>query len=253
MLKINYPLPITLNNLLEFSSESIKKITPSVRTIKELEPVLKDSVPSFDCDCYFMYRQVELVKDSEKIKNSGLRFDLTLIPSKKIGEEFNKTFGHFHPKNSAGVFFPEVYEVIFGEAIYLLQKIDDSQFIAIHAKQGDKVIIPPGFGHVTINPSTNPLLMSNWIEATFKSNYSKFKEKKGAMYYFTEKGFEKNPNYEKHATLIECNPINFKELGATSEPMYSFGVNNLESLDYLKHPESYLNQFEEYLNELLKK
>jgi len=249
----NSGLSISLNKLLEFNGETIKKVAPDIRTIQQMKPVLMNSEANKPENCYFMYRQCCMDKDCSKINSSGLRFDLTLIPSAKIGNEFNKTFGHFHPKNPAGVYYPEIYEVIHGKALYLLQSIDSKKFIAITCMEGEKIVIPPGFGHVTINPSNESLVMDNWIEAKFKSDYGEFKKNHGAMYYFTEKGFEKNENYKNHMPIIECKPKEFPELGITTEPMYLLGTKKPELFDYLIHPEKFEKEFEEYLNLFLNK
>jgi glucose-6-phosphate isomerase, archaeal len=252
MINLTYSgLPLSLNKLLEFNDESIKKQAPDIRTIQQMKPVLMNSEANEPIECYFMYRDVHNKADKDLIHSSGLRFDLTLIPSTKLGKEFNKTFGHFHPKNSAGVFYPEIYEVIHGKALYLLQHISGNQFIAVSCNKGEKIIIPPGFGHVTINPGNETLVMANWIEASFKSDYSNFKEKKGAMYYFTEKGFEKNLNYENHVPVIGCNAKEFIELGITIKPMYLEGINNIKLFNYLIHPENFEKEFEVYLKKLI--
>ncbi|MBN2126822.1 MAG: glucose-6-phosphate isomerase [Candidatus Diapherotrites archaeon] len=248
----NSGLPISLNKLLEFDGQSMQKVIPDIRTIQQMKPVLMNSEANSPANCYFMYRDTHSKEHKEKIHSSGLRFDLTLIPSAKIGNEFNKTFGHFHPKNPAGVHYPEIYEVIHGKALYLLQSIDSKKFIAVTCLEGEKIIIPPGFGHVTINPSNETLVMANWIEATFKSDYGNFKEKHGAMYYFTEKGFEKNKNYSSHVEITECKPKEFPELGITTEPMYLLGTKKPEVFDYLIHPEKFEKEFKEYLKLLLK-
>ena len=49
--------------------------------------------------------------------------------------------------------------------------------ILVKAQQGDKVIIPPGYGHLTINASNKVLKMANWVARDFESIYSPIKEK----------------------------------------------------------------------------
>ena len=76
--------------------------------------------------------------------------------------------------------FPEIYEVLGGEATYILQKPDGEgidDVILIKAGAGDKVIIPPGYGHLTINASNKVLKMANWVARDFESIYQPIKEK----------------------------------------------------------------------------
>jgi glucose-6-phosphate isomerase len=149
---------------------------------------------------YYMYRDVSFSEsDARRIKAYHLRYDITVIPPRNLGIEYVKTYGHYHPLASAGLTYPEVYEVIEGEADYLLQKRDDDKIIdvvVIKAKKGDKVLIPPNYGHVTINPSNKRLKMANLVSRDFSSVYEPIKEKGGAAYFELTSGFTWNENYE---------------------------------------------------------
>jgi oxalate decarboxylase/phosphoglucose isomerase-like protein (cupin superfamily) len=52
--------------------------------------------------------------------------------------------------------YRELYEVLKGDAHYLLQRAQNKErvdeAILVKATRGDKVLIPPNYGHVTINP-----------------------------------------------------------------------------------------------------
>ncbi len=52
--------------------------------------------------------------------------------------------------------YSELYEVLERDAHYLLQRAQNGErvdeVILVKATRGDKVIIPPNYGHVTINP-----------------------------------------------------------------------------------------------------
>ncbi len=141
---------------------------------------------------FILYEMRRSVKE-----NGNLRYDITIIFGKKLGVEYNKTLGHYHPHG-----FPEIYEVIKGEAIYLLQKPTTPESnkivdtVAIYARKGDQIILPPNYGHVTINPSSQTLVMANIVSSNFVSNYEPYKRFGGACYFFTENGWIKNPNYE---------------------------------------------------------
>jgi len=66
---------------------------------------------------YFMYR--DLAKsdaDRQWLRSHKLRYDITVIPPCTLSGEWVKTKGHYHPKNPAGIGYPEVYEVLEGEA-----------------------------------------------------------------------------------------------------------------------------------------
>ena len=227
-----------------------RRFEADIRWAYDLKPVLaypkelKENFPA-----YYMFRDVYYSKkDYEIIKENGLRFDITVIPPKKIGKEYIKTFGHYHPIAENDLSYTEIYEVLKGEAIYLLQKVEDGKVVdvvAVEAKEGDKVIIPPNYGHVTINPSNKELKMANWVYRHFKSIYEPYERLRGACYYYTEDGWIKNPNYSDVPEVRLVKPKIPKELGLKrSEEMYKL-VRSLEKLEFLYRPSKYLEMFEE--------
>jgi len=67
-----------------------------------------------------------------------------------------------------------------GEAEFLLRKRDLSDVVLVSAAAGDggggdPVFIPPGYGHVTINPSDHrTLVMANVVSDAFLSEYRQY-------------------------------------------------------------------------------
>jgi len=121
-----------------------------------------------------------------------------------LGKEFVKTKGHQHPKK-----FSELYKVLHGQAVFLLQKqtkniINDAYFIK--AKKGDKVFIPPCYAHISINPGPDDLKLGNWVSDEFTSDYSLIKKNKGAGYFLTKQGWIKNKHYKKLPKLKQEQP-----------------------------------------------
>lgn len=194
----------------------LSKLTPDIRRLNEIRMVLADqnwakSAPNLEI--YFMYRKL-------KIEN-GLRYDVTVIPPNMFGEEFVKTKGHVH----AG-FYGEVYMVLEGEGIYFAQLGDENEIkdvFAIHGKRGDVIIIPAGYGHVTINPSNQILKTANWIAQHDRGNSSMFEKNHGACYYYLSPGtWVKNERYKN------VPPLRFEE------PLKEVPKN----LDFLKVPKT---------------
>lgn len=157
---------------------------PAVRTADEMRCVLADPAAPCDGPLYFMYRDLALTpEDRTWLGGQGVRFDLTVIPPGVIGGEYVKTKGHYHPENPAGVGYPEVYQVLAGEAHYLLQQKDLSDVVAVTARSGEFVSIPPGYGHVTINPAAEVLVMANLVSTRFSSEYGAYEGMRGGAYY----------------------------------------------------------------------
>jgi len=147
---------------------------------------------------YYMYRGVD--------RKDKLRYDITVILGKMLGKEFNKTKGHYHPNK-----YGELYIVLEGKAFYLMQKINNKEEIddlyIVKAKKGDHVIVPPGYGHITINPEKEDLKMANWVYEEFDSIYKPIEEKKGAAYYYTTEGWIENKNYQKNIKIKFKKPL----------------------------------------------
>ncbi len=169
---------------------------PDVRKAKEIKPVLYEKNEINDEEIlYYMFRGVaKNEEDGELIKKHRLRHDITIIPPRIIGKEYVKTLGHVHVPDA-----PEIYYVIEGKAHFLMQRVEGLKVLDVYlveAEAGESVVIPSGYGHVTINPTKETLIMGNWIWREVKGDYSMFKKLRGACYYELTNGFVKNENYE---------------------------------------------------------
>jgi glucose-6-phosphate isomerase len=162
---------------------------------------MRQVLASPDCQengpLYFMYRDLALTdSDRQWLRSHDLRYDITAIISRDICGERVKTKGHYHPPSPSGPGYPEIYEVLFGHAHYLLQDRSLSDVVLVDAHETDIVIIPPGYGHVTINAGNSDLIMANIVSTAFESEYEEYEKKRGGAYYELADGtFIKNPAY----------------------------------------------------------
>lgn len=169
---------------------------PAIRYAREMKEVLLNKEIDDNEELYYMHRGVS--------QKGDLRYDITEIPSKLIGEEFIKTKGHYHND------FREIYIVLEGEAIFLMQKgketIEDVYFV--HAKKGEIVLIPFDYGHITINPSVDKnLKLGNYVSCKSGHDYDSIQVKKGGAYFYTTNGWIKNSNYKGVPELREEKPL----------------------------------------------
>ena len=184
-------------------SKKTKNKKPEIRFLNEMKSVVYDQKwfkkikKPENVPLYYMYRGL-------KIKN-GWRYDVTVIPPKMLGEEFVKTKGN---RNSNG--FLEIYVVLKGEAIFLLQKMKNGEVedaMAIKAKKGDFVLDPAGYYIVSINPSEKILKLGNWVPEKNENVYKEMEKKMGGCYYYANKGWVKNKNYKKIPKLKLKKPL----------------------------------------------
>ncbi len=219
-------------------------VDPSVRRLKELFDVAydKDFFKSIDRmkAVYYMYRDVCRQEEKNIFESLQLRHDITFIPSFNIGKEYVKTSGHYHPIATDELSYPEIYEIISGKAHYILQKPQGNKImdvVLLEAKEGDKIIIPPNYGHITINPSQELLIMANIVSSQFQSLYEPIKEKRGGA-YFELLGHEyvKNENYRD---LPKIRSYKAMESGyfPQDKNLYTLFQQNPTLFDFLNAPE----------------
>ncbi|MDY6776572.1 MAG: glucose-6-phosphate isomerase family protein [Candidatus Nanohaloarchaea archaeon] len=225
---------------------------PDTRQLDEMRSLLLDHDFAQEADnrvLYYMYRGLYREGDQGKIESHDLRYDITVIPPQHLGREYVKTKGHYHPDAGRGVSYPEIYEVISGEAHYLLQKKEGGEIVdvvVVEAEAGDKVVIPPGYGHITINPSKRKLKMANWVSSRFDSIYGDIEEKKGGAYYETVADeFVPNHNYDDLPRLRRVEAEEVPELGIErGRSMYSL-IEAPDNLAFLNRPHKFMWMFEQ--------
>lgn len=230
-----------------------KVTVADVRKLHDMEDVVFDRewferIDERNADMYYMFR--DLAKsdaDLETIKSHHLRYDITRIPPGMLGSEYIKTVGHYHPQvPGTDVSYPEIYQVLEGSATYLLQKVEPGEedivldAAVIKAEKGDLVLVPPGYGHVTINASEKILEMANWVCRDFSSVYEPIKRLSGAAYFLLKDGFAKNPLYKDIPSIRYTAPLSFDEFGLDSgENMYDL-ISNAGRLRFLTAPQDFM-------------
>jgi len=239
-----------MGNELRFGDSIIE---PDIRMLSDMKEVIYDQKwlkNAQDVELYYMYRDLAL-NDTDRgiLRNKRLRYDITMIPPCKLGNEFVKTAGHYHPKVSGtDLSYTEIYEVLEGKAHYLLQKLEKDRItdvVLVKAEKGDKVVIPPDYGHITINPSEKELRMANFVSDKFSSVYEPIKENHGGAYFeLIDGNFIKNENYEKLPELRFLKAKDLKDFGiGKSEWMYSL-IEKPEKLRFLDRPQDFMDLFE---------
>lgn len=195
--------------------EGVLHEKPAVRLIGDIKPVMKNPNANTPRLLYWMYRDVRLPEHEGQIIASGLRYDLTVFNpgvlcvdgQAKDGDEWLKAAGHYHPYTRAGVTFSEIYEVIYGRGLFLLQFVEDvfavppkvMRFVIVEVKVGDLLVIPPNCAHIAVVVGNEPMVTCNLVARAFDSQYTPLKLMRGAAYYIVKSGegytWERNPTY----------------------------------------------------------
>ncbi len=165
-------------------------VHPQVRTLREMQSVVFDREwlrnAHLDQPLYLMYRDCVLPQDRQIAQQLQVRYDITVLLPVHLGREYNKTKGHYHSEYRPGLCYPELYQVLEGQAHVLLQKRDGdtiTDVVLVIAHEGEIVLVPPNYGHITINPTEKTLKMANWVSTKVESFYEPFEEKGGGAYF----------------------------------------------------------------------
>ena len=184
----------------------------NTRSRKELSEVLLNPNAEGPDPVYMVFSGVN-DKDWENV---------TIISNGLVGNEYPKTYGHYHPENSP----TETYKVLHGEGAFLLQekftengkwvKNKVKTVIIIKAKKDETITITPKWGHSSSNLGNSPLVtVDNWKSGHTESDYDPIKQQRGMAYYLTQEGgqfsFVKNPNYIDHPKPIVMTPNEFAQ------------------------------------------
>lgn len=245
-------LPLWLDEergLLTFGRE-IAPVEPGVRRLGEMRGLLAEDDPGPDNrPCYLMYRDVRAAADEALLHEHGLRYDITVTLPGRIGSELMKTAGHYHcfiPGSTTS--YPEVYEVLAGQALFLLQRVCDpraslaevvvEEVLLISAGPGERLIIPSHCGHVTINAGSTPLVVSDLIARACDNLYGAFVEARGAAYYIhsTESlpAAQPNPAYHNPPALRQFATPAAAGLALEGPPLYQAFRDQPERFTFLR-------------------
>jgi glucose-6-phosphate isomerase len=199
----------------------------TTRIMREMrKTLLSYSEAKGNNEAYFMYRNV--------YREGELRFDITVIPAAHFGDECAKTHGHYHPGSEDGPGYPEVYQVLHGSAVFILQKKNRNGSVnvtMVNAEKGETVLLPPGYGHVTVNKGEDVLVLSNLVYDRFESLYGDYAANQGAAYYYLAGGeIRQNSNY-----IVEKNErVSAKEFNSR----YGFSCDDL-LLELQREPKNF--------------
>jgi len=223
--------------------------------------LLADDTYKVEDDPYYdFYKAICHKDDSKKFSDRELRFDSTVILPGSAGDEYKKTAGHFHCKvPGSELSYPELYQVIKGTALFVMQKVDDEQktdgkmvvedCILAEVCAGETIVIPPCYGHCTVNISDESMVFINLVSVNSINAYDSVKNSHGMCSYILKTSgggyrVEKNSHYEFRCEPKIVTTIGNERLGIKKDlPAYTAYLGNPRGFDYLKAPADYMDDF----------
>ncbi len=170
----------------------------SIRDLEGNKSVLKDPQASGPDPVYWVFPE---------LSENGKWANMTVIVPGRYGDEYPKTFGHYH-----GIDVNETYHLVEGDGILQLQSkfIDEKgewvkdkvkEVYLVRFKPGEEVLITPKWGHSWSNVGELPLLsFDDWRAGHKPTDYEDIKVLQGLAYYLIEENGEPkavaNPNYK---------------------------------------------------------
>jgi glucose-6-phosphate isomerase, archaeal len=205
--------------------------------------------------CYGAYRDIVFEKDRALFQKYDFRYDITVIMPGTVQGECKKTSGHYHGYIKDQPYtYPEVYEVLEGKAVYILQKVrnfdreNEEPFVedlkAVFVEAGQAIIIPPFYGHCSINVGEGPMVFSNIAVISCPLHYEPIKKKHGLSNYVLKTGqepeFVLNANYKQVPQITKVIPKENPVLGITfGKPVYEAFISAPQKFDFLLNPAKY--------------
>jgi len=191
------------------------------RTLNAIRPSLLD--PNCEGPAIVYAIAMDIGKEIHKpiLEKFHLLYGAVTYAAGRLGDEPIRSQGHKH-KISAyakGWSTPEVYEIWSGTAIIYMQESasdDPGRCFAVKAKQGEVVIVPPGWAHATISADPLvPLTFGAWCDREYGFDYDEVRAHKGLAWFPVLNGKNKikwkaNPAYQT-SILTEKRPRIYTE------------------------------------------
>lgn len=199
---------------------------------------------------YKTYGMVYGRKDKAIFDKHHISFDLTFIMKGQNDGECRKTSGHYHAPTEEGVIFPEIYEVIYGKALFVLQKkadpwdqsSDELQDIRIvEVNEGEKILLPAGYGHCSYNIGDDVLVFSDIAAAGTPIDYDGIRRNHGVSYYAMREGdgiaLVRNGNYAdlpkaKRYSVCQCEQLGLID----GKTLYESFIEDPDRFRYIVEP-----------------
>jgi glucose-6-phosphate isomerase, archaeal len=182
----------------------------------------------------------------ESLQDHHLLFGAVTYASGCLGRELVRSQGHVHAASArSGVSTPELMEIWTGQAIVYLQEYiadDPGRCIAIFAREGDVVVIPPAWAHqvISANPNEN-LTFGAWCVRDYRFEYTEVRSRHGLAWYplLSEDAvcWQANPMYQT-SLLQFCGARLYPELELSgSRPIYAEFERSPEGLSWISDPQ----------------
>ncbi|MCL5670624.1 MAG: glucose-6-phosphate isomerase [Acidobacteria bacterium] len=219
---------------------------PELRSLDSIRPSLRDPQCAGPDPVYAIAMDVAKCEHKDDLERRMLLYGVVTYAKGRLGEEPVRSQGHIHRVAlHSGWSPPELYEIWSGRAVILMQEFaenDPGRCFAVRADPGEKVVVPPGWVHATINADPErPLTFGAWCERDYGFIYQGVRARRGLAWYaiLSADGkllWQPNPNYMK-SQLVIGPPRDYHSLGLREGvPIYKQFENDPSSIQWVSEP-----------------
>jgi glucose-6-phosphate isomerase len=211
-----------------------------VRSLDEVRPLLRDPRSEGPEHLYTIYMDVRVPRFAEALREKGLGYGAVVYNHGALGGEALRSQGHVHSTApDTGVAYSELYEFWHGRGLVYMQdtvapEVGDS--IVVEAGPGDKVAIPPGWAHATVNVGSEPMAFGAVYALDARLLYDPLRRLQGTAHYVLADGtLEENPRYARVPPARRMPPHEIPECGVVAGRPALAG--DVARLDFVSRPE----------------
>lgn len=215
----------------------------TIRRLDEVRPLLRDPGAAGPEHLYTIFMDVRVPGRAEALSALGLGYGAVVYNHGALGGEALRSQGHVHSAPAAtGVAYSELYEFWLGRGLVYMQDsatADVRDVVVIEAGPGDKVLIPPGWAHATVNLGEGPMVFGAVYALEAQLLYEPLRALQGTAHYVLADGsLEPNPRYATVPPARRLRPHEVPELGIRRGRPALAG--RLDGLALVARPERYL-------------
>lgn len=204
------PVSFNVDSCKLILGEGLNEPSYRIRKLHDLKGVWANPIEEEDRVIYRYTSALYFREDGPVWREANVAYGIVIFAPGVFSGEYVKSSGQYHPPvQPCNMGTPEIYSVLFGKGHFLLQKartpfekVEDAALVEV--KAGETFVVPPDYGHLQINPSSQPLVFSYAVMDGMKGCYDPFRERKGAIYYEMADGkkrFVFNSNYPDRLPL----------------------------------------------------
>ena len=226
---------------------------PEMRRLDAIRPSLRDPACSGPDPVYGIAMDVGRNEDLALLKQRMLLFGVVVYAAGRLGCEPVRSQGHIHAiAPHSGWSPPEIFEIWSGTAIVYAQERaedDPGRCIAVVAKPGDQVVVPPRWAHCVINADPHRrMAFGAWCDRQYGFDYTGVRAHLGLAWFpmLSASGtinWEPNPNYSP-TKLDQRGPRTYPELGLDpSRSLYEQFAGDPDSVMFVADPQRAANHW----------